>query len=148
MCEHHHDHDYDHPHDHGHTGLEERVAMLTYMLGHNQHHAQELHELAHDLGDSEAAQLIHDAVVDFEVGNKKLAEALAVLKGEEAMCLATVYRMHDGEKQLVCKNVAAVRQQEGALVFTDIMGVQTRVEAVLDRMDLMENFIFIKDAKA
>ena len=57
MCEHHHDHDHDHPHDHGHTGLEERVAMLTYMLGHNQHHAQELHELAHDLGDSEAAQL-------------------------------------------------------------------------------------------
>ena len=57
------------------------------------------------------------------------------------MCLSTVYRMHDGEKQLVCKNVAA-------LVFTDIMGVQTRVEAVLDRMDLMENFIFIKDAKA
>ena len=52
MCEHHHDHDHDHPHDHGHTGLEERVAMLTYMLGHNQHHAQELHELAHDLGDS------------------------------------------------------------------------------------------------
>ena len=46
------------------------------------------------------------------------------------MCLSTVYRMHDGEKQLVCKNVAAVRQQEGALVFTDIMGVQTRVEAV------------------
>ena len=30
MCEHHHDHDHDHPHDHGHTGLEERVAMLTY----------------------------------------------------------------------------------------------------------------------
>ena len=82
MCEHHHDHDHDHPHDHGHTGLEERVAMLTYMLGHNQHHAQELHELAHDLGDSEAAQLIHDAVVDCEVGNTKLAEALAVLKGE------------------------------------------------------------------
>ena len=80
--EHEHHHDHDHPHDHGHTGLEERVAMLTYMLGHNQHHAQELHELAHDLGDSEAAQLIHDAVVDFEVGNKKLAEALAVLKGE------------------------------------------------------------------
>ena len=80
--EQHHDHDHDHPHDHGHTGLEERVAMLTYMLGHNQHHAQELHELAHDLGDSAAAQLIHAAVVDFEVGNKKLAEALVVLKGE------------------------------------------------------------------
>ena len=79
MCEHHHDHD--HPHDHGHTGLEERVAMLTYMLGHNQHHAQELHELAHDV-DGEAQQLLHDAVVDFTLGNEKLEEALRILKGE------------------------------------------------------------------
>ena len=31
---------------------------------------------------------------------------------------------------------------------SEIMLQQTRVEAVLDRMDLMENFIFIKDAKA
>ena len=80
MCEHHHDHD--HPHDHGHTGLEERVAMLTYMLGHNQHHAQELHELAHSV-EGEAAQLLHEAVVDLTVGNEKLAEALRILKGEE-----------------------------------------------------------------
>ena len=58
MCEHHHDHDHNHPHDHGHTGLEERVAMLTYMLGHNQHHAQELHELAHDLGDDATAETV------------------------------------------------------------------------------------------
>ena len=58
------------------------------------------------------------------------------------MCLSTVYRMHDGEKQLVCKNVAAVRQQEGALVFTDIMGVQTRVEAVLDvEMSIPAQFV-------
>lgn len=61
------------------------------------------------------------------------------------MCLSTVYRFHDGEKQLVCKNVASVRQQDGVLVFTDIMGAQTRVDAVLDRMDLMENFIFLRD---
>lgn len=61
------------------------------------------------------------------------------------MCLSTVYRLHDGEKQLVCKNVVSVRQQDGVLVFTDIMGVQTRVDAVLDRMDLMENFIFLRD---
>ena len=81
MCEHHHDHDHDHPHDHGHTGLEERVAMLTYMLGHNQHHAEELHELAHSMED-EPAQLIHDAILDFNLGNEKLDEALKLLKGE------------------------------------------------------------------
>ena len=77
-----HEHGHDHGHTHEHHSPEETVALLAYMVTHNQHHAEELHELAHDLGDSEAAQLIHDAVVDFEVGNKKLAEALVVLKGE------------------------------------------------------------------
>lgn len=82
MCEHTHDHD--HHHHQGHASLEESLALLTYMLGHNRHHAEELHELAHGM-DGEAAQLIHDAVVDFELGNEKLAEALHILqeaKGE------------------------------------------------------------------
>ena len=90
MChEHDHDHDHDHvhPHDHEHThshdhhSPEEALALLTYMLGHNRHHAQELHELSHDV-DGEAQQLLHDAVVDFTLGNEKLAEALRILKGE------------------------------------------------------------------
>ena len=82
MCEHTHDHDHDH--HRGHASPEESLALLTYMLGHNRHHAEELHELAHGM-DGEAAQLIHDAVVDFELGNEKLAEALHILqeaKGE------------------------------------------------------------------
>lgn len=82
MCEHTHDHDHDH--HRGHASPEELLALLTYMLGHNRHHAEELHELAHGM-DGEAAQLIHDAVVDFELGNEKLAEALHILqeaKGE------------------------------------------------------------------
>ena len=82
MCEHTHDHD--HHHHQGHASPEESLALLTYMLGHNRHHAEELHELAHGM-DGEAAQLIHDAVVDFELGNEKLAEALHILqevKGE------------------------------------------------------------------
>lgn len=83
MCEHTHDHDHHHDH-HEHHSPEESLALLTYMLGHNRHHAEELHELAHSL-DEESAQLIHDAVIDFELGNEKLAEALRILqetKGE------------------------------------------------------------------
>lgn len=76
MCEHH-EHSHDHPHP---PSAEESLALLTYLLGHNRHHAQELHELAHGLGNDEAAQLIHDAVVDFDLGNEKLAEALTLLK--------------------------------------------------------------------
>lgn len=80
MCEHTHDHV--HPRD-CHSP-EESLALLTYMLGHNRHHAQELHELSHGLR-GEAAQLLHDAVDDFSRGNEKLSKALDILqkaKGE------------------------------------------------------------------
>lgn len=60
------------------------------------------------------------------------------------MCLSTVYQLSGGEKRLLCKNIAAVQQRDGQLIFTDIMGVQTRVDAVIDRIDLMENYIFLK----
>ena len=58
------------------------LALLGYMADHNRQHAQELHELAHSV-DGEAAQLLHEAVVDLTVSSEKLAEALRILKGEE-----------------------------------------------------------------
>ena len=76
-----HEHGHDHGHTHEHHSPEETVALLAYMVTHNQHHAEELHELAHDV-DGEAQQLLHDAVVDFTLGNEKLEEALRILKGE------------------------------------------------------------------
>ena len=53
MHEHEHDHDHAHhchPHSHEHTGdkpmsPEEVLALLNYMLDHNRHHADELHDL-------------------------------------------------------------------------------------------------------
>ena len=71
-----------HAHTHEHHSPEETVALLAYMVTHNQHHAEELHELAHSV-EGEAAQLLHEAVVDLTVGNEKLAEALRILKREE-----------------------------------------------------------------
>lgn len=77
MCEHNHDHE--HHHEHGHASPEERLALLNYLLGHNRHHAEELHELAHGV-DGEAARLLHEAVDAYEQGNGKLAQALSILK--------------------------------------------------------------------
>lgn len=74
-----HDHGHDHGHAHEHHSPEETMALLAYMVTHNQHHAEELHELAHSV-EGEAAQLLHEAVVDLTVGNEKLAEALRILK--------------------------------------------------------------------
>ncbi len=73
-----------HEHKHSHNTVsspKETLALLNYMLGHNRHHAEELHELAHNLTDTEAA-LLHEAVEDFNRGNEKLARVLAMMKGE------------------------------------------------------------------
>ena len=81
-----HTHEHEHTHEHGHThevhSPEETVALLTYMVGHNQHHAEELHELAHSV-EGEAQQLLHEAVVELTLGNEKLTEALRILKEEK-----------------------------------------------------------------
>ena len=59
------------------------------------------------------------------------------------MCLSTVLTP---ERQVVCKNVAAVTQKDGKLVFTDIMGIPTVVEGSIEKIDLMENEILIRKA--
>lgn len=78
---HDHPHEHDHVHPHKAHSAEETLALLSYMIDHNRHHAEELHELAHSAGD-EAAALIHDAVDLFGAGNEKLEKALSILKGE------------------------------------------------------------------
>lgn len=78
---------HEHEHDHSHCGVcagtdEETVALLAYMLNHNRHHADELHELAHGL-DGEARELVHAAVIDIEKSNDSLQKALKLLQKEE-----------------------------------------------------------------
>lgn len=60
------------------------------------------------------------------------------------MCLSTVYTVRGEEKQLLCKNIAAVKTDGDKLIFTDIMGIPTVVAASIERIDLMDNFIYIR----
>ena len=97
--DHHHDHDHhhhDHHHDHDcgghcqgcqsqceHTPMEELLALMKYMVGHNAAHARELAELAgklEQLGNEAAARQVLTAVSEFEKGNLRLATVLASLK--------------------------------------------------------------------
>lgn len=61
------------------------------------------------------------------------------------MCLSTVYRLGQPDKPLA-KNVALVREQDGKLQFTDILGIMTEIEARIVRIDLMENEILVDAA--
>lgn len=76
-----HTHTHPHPHTHEVTTAEETLALLEYMAGHNEHHAEELHKIAHNVS-PEAAELIHEAVELMNSGNEKLREALKIMKGE------------------------------------------------------------------
>ena len=85
---HEHEHEHSHPHEHGDIpafdSLEQAEALMSYMLDHNRHHADELHEVGHKLahtGKEEAAKLLHEAVDAFNRGNELLAKALEALKG-------------------------------------------------------------------
>ena len=91
--EHHHHHDHHHEgEDCGHAcnacGSEEKckdenLALLTYMLQHNEHHAAELDEMADKLekaGMADAAKQIREEVTDFQKGNMRLSLALTLVK--------------------------------------------------------------------
>ena len=81
--EHAHLHDGGAAHDHAHTPMEELLALMKYMVGHNAAHAEELAGLAGKLdeaGHHDAYHKVMDAVADFRKGNETLSEVLQALK--------------------------------------------------------------------
>ena len=92
-----HTHEGSEGHDHTHTDEQscgscqggdcknETVALLTYMLQHNEHHAAELDQMADNLakmGMDAAAKTIKESVSDFQKGNMRLGLALTLVKEE------------------------------------------------------------------
>ena len=78
--QHTHAHSHEHTHDgHTHTPMDELVALMKYMVGHNAAHAKELADLAVKLDEAGSHASYHkvmDAVACFEKGNEMLAEVL------------------------------------------------------------------------
>ncbi|MBR3949640.1 MAG: class I SAM-dependent methyltransferase [Oscillospiraceae bacterium] len=88
---HSHAHGHDHDHDHGPvspdaTPMEELLALMKFMVNHNDAHAQELAELAQQLqeaGKLRAYRQIMDTVSDFDVVNAQLDAVVKELSAEE-----------------------------------------------------------------
>ena len=109
---HEHAHDHSHPHEHDHlhgeghthdhshdcagtcgscggcqhTPMEELLALMKFMVSHNDAHAQEVADLARELavaGKDVVYDEIMDAVSDFDMVNAKLAAILEELNLEE-----------------------------------------------------------------
>ncbi|MEA4895532.1 MAG: cobalt transporter [Oscillospiraceae bacterium] len=88
-----HEHEHEHIHEyccgggaeHNAQTADENLALLNYMIEHNRHHGEDLHELYHSLADSgktEASKLVAEALHYYDHGNEKLAEALKLLGGK------------------------------------------------------------------
>lgn len=60
------------------------------------------------------------------------------------MCLSTVYEIKDNKKSLIQENVAAVRVENGKVILVSILGAKTEVDAEIEKIDLMENYIVLK----
>ena len=86
-----HTHSHEHSHDHSHgdmgaTPMEELLALMKFMVNHNDAHAQELAELAgqlKDAGRSRAYIQIMDAVANFDMVNAQLDAVVKELSVEE-----------------------------------------------------------------
>lgn len=75
-------HTHEHTHTHSHAAAsspEEALALLTYMLDHNRHHAEELHDLSHCFGSTEG-DLLHDAVDKLMESNDLIEQALSLIR--------------------------------------------------------------------
>lgn len=72
-------HTHHHSHSAEHPGHEELLALLSYMVAHNHHHAEELAQLAAQT-DGAAAEALQKAILSFEEGNKQLETALQLMQ--------------------------------------------------------------------
>lgn len=80
-----HAHSHSHGHSHDVTPMEELLALMKYMVSHNDAHAQEMAALAQqlkDMGKTRAYDKIMDAVSDFDVLNAKFEGVLKELREE------------------------------------------------------------------
>ena len=83
---HSHNHSHSHVHNHNVAPMEELLALMKYMVSHNDAHAQELAELAEQLkgaGKGRAYQKLMDAVASFDMANAQLDAVLKELTDDE-----------------------------------------------------------------
>lgn len=60
------------------------------------------------------------------------------------MCLSNVYDGSRSDDRLLLRNIADVRFEGDTLVMTDIMGIQRTLNAKVQKIDLMDNYIIVE----
>ena len=64
------------------------------------------------------------------------------------MCLSTVYRNKMDSESIVMKNVMSIECKDGMVILTDLMERQVAIEGQLERANLVDGYVIVKDEVA
>ena len=63
------------------------------------------------------------------------------------MCLSTVYRNTLTPDAVVMINVMTIESKDGVIVLTDLMERQVAIEGTLEKANLVDGYVVIKETK-
>ena len=63
------------------------------------------------------------------------------------MCLSTVYKNTIDPAAILMKNVMTIECRDGKVVVTDLMERQLEIPGTLDRADLVNGYVIVREAE-
>ena len=64
------------------------------------------------------------------------------------MCLSTVYRNKMDNESIVMRNVMSIECQDGMVILTDLMERKVAIEGQLERANLVDGYVIVKEKGA
>ena len=61
------------------------------------------------------------------------------------MCLSTVYKNQMTPECLAMRNVMSIECKDGMVILTDLMERQVAIEGTLERANLVDGFVLVKE---
>ena len=64
------------------------------------------------------------------------------------MCLSTVYKNTMSPETIAMKNVMSIECRDGLVILTDLMERQVAIEGQLERANLVDGYVIVKEHAA
>jgi predicted RNA-binding protein len=62
------------------------------------------------------------------------------------MCLSTVYKNTMAPETVAMRNVMSIECRDGLVILTDLMERQMAIEGTLERANLVDGFVIVREA--
>ncbi len=64
------------------------------------------------------------------------------------MCLSTVYKNKQEPESILMRNVMTIECRDGYVILTDLMERQMAVEGTLEKANLVDGYVIVKESAA